>query len=153
VTEQITRTEERAANRVVRGVVRGAEKAVHKTFAAPAAAIDKGLSIAGKTAQKATKRRAGILKKLGDLLDFLAGGPPKDTPQQAHEKAQAAGNVGTVAAENAALNKEANDTARTDQIDQAELERQQREAELYTRLIFAPKAGGPACGKPTAVSS
>jgi hypothetical protein len=51
------------------------------TFAAPAAAIDKGLSIAGKTAQKATKRRAGILKKLGDLLDFLAGGPPKDTPQ------------------------------------------------------------------------
>jgi hypothetical protein len=67
-------------------------------------------------------------------LENTSPAPETRHPQQAHEKAQAAGNVGTVAAENAALNKEANDTARTDQIDQAELERQQREAELYTRL-------------------
>jgi Relaxase/Mobilisation nuclease domain len=86
-------TQERADSKV-RQVVRGAEKAVDKTFAAPAAAIGKAARRGGRIGESFSKAVESILR-----VCSLFVGEPKDTPQQAHDKAQAAGNVGTRAAE------------------------------------------------------
>jgi hypothetical protein len=94
------------------------------------AAVDKGFGIARKIAEKAIK----LWEAAVDVLFGWAMSPAPLTRQQVHDKRQAQGNVETLHAEAVAEMRQAHDNARDEQIFEADRERQQGDAELYSRF-------------------
>lgn len=121
--------------RDVRSTVATAERAERKTFAAPAHAIDSGLKKTGLVLGIATK----IVEAFISALDWTGG--PKQTRQQAHDAARAAGNVETRHAEAVDKAAQANEAA----VDWQQFE--QNRARQYDDLINGRLQSTPATPK------
>jgi ATP-dependent exoDNAse (exonuclease V) alpha subunit len=111
-----------------------ADRAVEQ--AEPATAIRSAEGVAGKVSSGLAKIVADVL---GGFLNFLVGGPPKQTRQQMHDKAQAAGNLETLHAAAHAEAVEVKEAARDEQIFRADQETQlPLAAPSYFRAITRP---------------
>ena len=113
-----------------------AEHAVHKTFSVPAAAIDAALDVASGFFGGAAKIVSGFI---GALSSFFGDSGPKQTRQQVHDKAQAAGNLETLHAVAHAEAVQVKEAARDEQIFRADQETQlPLAAPSYFRAITRP---------------
>jgi Relaxase/Mobilisation nuclease domain len=135
IAARIEQADAFAGRRELRQAARAAERDVHETFSASAAAIDTGIHATGKLLGGASKIVGSLF---GAISNLFGDTEPKLTRQQVHDKAQAAGNIETQHAHDVAAAMRANDAEHDDRQHAQKTAQQEQDLSLSIRFGTPP---------------